>query len=50
MVDGFIVVDDLIFLGKFGFYIYDDEGIRVKRVEIICDGVLVNYFNDCEMV
>lgn len=50
VVDGFIVVDDLIFLGKFGFYIYDDEGIRVKRVEIICDGVLVNYFNDCEMV
>ncbi|WP_169791821.1 TldD/PmbA family protein, partial [Thermococcus celericrescens] len=31
-----------------GSYVYDDEGIRARRVEIIRDGVLVNYLNDRE--
>ncbi|WP_367884647.1 TldD/PmbA family protein [Thermococcus sp. JCM 11816] len=47
-VDGLTVVDDPTLPGKFGSYIYDDEGIRAKRVEIIRDGVLVNYLNDRE--
>ncbi|AMQ18474.1 TldD/PmbA family protein [Thermococcus peptonophilus] len=47
-VDELTVVDDPTLPGKFGSYIYDDEGIRAKRVEIIRDGVLVNYLNDRE--
>ncbi|MDI3475816.1 MAG: TldD protein [Thermococcaceae archaeon] len=47
-VDGLTVVDDPTLPGKFGSYIYDDEGIKAKRVEIIRDGVLVNYLNDRE--
>lgn len=42
------VVDDPTLPGGFGSYVYDDEGIRGKRVEIIRDGVLVGYLNDRE--
>ncbi|AFL95471.1 putative modulator of DNA gyrase, PmbA/TldD protein-like protein 1 [Thermococcus cleftensis] len=47
-VEGLTVVDDPTLPGKYGSYVYDDEGIRGKRVEIIRDGVLVNYLNDRE--
>ncbi|AEH25570.1 TldD/PmbA family protein [Pyrococcus yayanosii] len=47
-VDGLRVVDDPTLPGKFGSYVYDDEGIRARRVEIIRDGILVNYLNDRE--
>ncbi|MBP1911257.1 TldD/PmbA family protein [Thermococcus stetteri] len=47
-VDGLTVVDDPTLPGKFGSYIYDDEGIKGRRVEVIRDGVLVNYLNDRE--
>ncbi|WP_457743135.1 TldD/PmbA family protein [Thermococcus sp.] len=47
-VDELNVVDDPTLPGKFGSYPYDDEGIKAKRVEIIRDGVLVNYLNDRE--
>ncbi|HII61161.1 TldD/PmbA family protein [Pyrococcus horikoshii] len=47
-VEELTVVDDPTLPGKFGSYIYDDEGIPGKRVEIIRDGVLVNYLNDRE--
>ncbi|NJE43274.1 TldD/PmbA family protein [Thermococcus sp. GR6] len=47
-VEELTVVDDPTLPGKFGSYIYDDEGIRAKRVEIIKNGVLLNYLNDRE--
>ncbi|NJE05372.1 TldD/PmbA family protein [Thermococcus sp. M36] len=47
-VDGLTVVDDPTMPGRFGSYIYDDEGVRAKRVELIRDGVLVSYLNDRE--
>ena len=47
-VEGLNVVDDPTLPGKFGSYIYDDEGIRAKRVDLIKDGVLVNYLTDRE--
>ncbi|QDA32117.1 TldD/PmbA family protein [Thermococcus indicus] len=47
-VEELTVVDDPTLPGKYGSYVYDDEGIRAKRVEIIKDGVLVNYLNDRE--
>ena len=47
-VEGLTVVDDPTLPGKFGSYVYDDEGIKAKRVELIKDGVLVNYLNDRE--
>ena len=47
-VDGLNVVDDPTLPGKFGSYVYDDEGIPAKRVEIIKDGVLTGYLNDRE--
>ncbi len=46
--DGLNVVDDPTLPGKFGSYIYDDEGIQAKRVEIIRNGVLLNYLNNRE--
>ncbi|WP_297073004.1 TldD/PmbA family protein [Thermococcus sp.] len=46
--EGLTVVDDPTLPGKFGSYPYDDEGIKARRVEIIRDGVLVNYLNDRE--
>ncbi|CAB49152.1 TldD/PmbA family protein [Pyrococcus abyssi] len=42
------VIDDPTLPGKFGSYVYDDEGLPGKRVEIIKDGVLLNYLNDRE--
>jgi len=42
------VVDDPTLPGKFGSYPYDDEGVEARRVEIIKDGVLLNYLNDRE--
>jgi len=42
------VVDDPTLPGRFGSYIYDDEGIKAKRVELVKDGVLVSYLNDRE--
>ncbi|WP_258083653.1 TldD/PmbA family protein [Thermococcus thermotolerans] len=47
-VEGLTVVDDPTLPGKFGSYVYDDEGIKAKRVEIIKNGVLVNYLTDRE--
>ncbi|NPA47876.1 MAG: TldD/PmbA family protein [Thermococci archaeon] len=47
-VDGLNVVDDPTLPGKFGSYVYDDEGIPAKRVEIIKDGVLTGYLNNRE--
>ncbi|WP_456368068.1 TldD/PmbA family protein [Thermococcus sp.] len=47
-VEELTVVDDPTLKGKFGSYIYDDEGVKAKRVEIIKDGVLVTYLNDRE--
>ncbi|WP_297494531.1 TldD/PmbA family protein [Thermococcus sp.] len=47
-VEELTVVDDPTLPGKFGSYPYDDEGIKARRVEIIRDGVLVNYLNDRE--
>ena len=47
-VDDLTVVDDPTLPGKFGSYVYDDEGIKAKRVELIKDGILVNYLNDRE--
>ena len=47
-VEELTVVDDPTLVGKFGSYIYDDEGIRARRVELIKNGVLVNYLNDRE--
>ncbi|ASJ06040.1 TldD/PmbA family protein [Thermococcus pacificus] len=47
-VENLNVVDDPTLPGKFGSYIYDDEGIKAKRVELIKDGILVNYLNDRE--
>ena len=42
------VVDDPTLPGRFGSYVYDDEGIKARRVEIIKEGRLVNYLNDRE--
>ncbi|NJF25213.1 TldD/PmbA family protein [Thermococcus sp. Bubb.Bath] len=47
-VDELTVVDDPTLPGKFGSYIYDDEGIRARRVEIIKKGVLNEYLTDRE--
>ena len=47
-VEGLNVADDPTLPGKFGSYIYDDEGIRAKRVDLIKNGILVNYLNDRE--
>ncbi len=47
-VEGLTVVDDPTLPGKFGSYVYDDEGIRARRVEIIKNGVLMSYLNDRE--
>jgi len=47
-VESLTVVDDPTLPGRFGSYVYDDEGIMARRVEIIRDGVLVNYLNDRE--
>ncbi|MFA4662742.1 TldD/PmbA family protein [Pyrococcus kukulkanii] len=47
-VEELTVVDDPTLPGKFGSYIYDDEGVRGKKVEIIKNGVLVNYLTDRE--
>ncbi|WP_175059298.1 TldD/PmbA family protein [Thermococcus sp. 2319x1] len=47
-VEELTVVDDPTLPGKFGSYIYDDEGIRARRVEIIKDGVLREYLLDRE--
>ncbi|WP_048149612.1 TldD/PmbA family protein [Palaeococcus ferrophilus] len=47
-VEGLTVVDDPTLPGRFGSYVYDDEGIKARRVEIIKDGVLLNYLNDRE--
>ena len=47
-VEGLTVVDNPTLEGKFGSYIYDDEGIRAKRVEIIKNGVLNEYLLDRE--
>ncbi|ASJ15916.1 TLDD - like protein [Thermococcus chitonophagus] len=47
-VDTLTVIDDPTIPGKFGSYVYDDEGIRGRKVEIIKDGVLMNYLNDRE--
>ncbi|AEC51681.1 tldd protein [Pyrococcus sp. NA2] len=47
-VKGLTVVDDPTLPGKFGSYPYDDEGIPGKRVEIVKDGILVNYLTDRE--
>ncbi|AEK73544.1 zinc-dependent protease [Thermococcus sp. 4557] len=47
-VEGLTVVDDPTLPGRFGSYVYDDEGVKARRVEIIRDGVLVNYLNDRE--
>ncbi|NJE85258.1 TldD/PmbA family protein [Thermococcus sp. CX2] len=47
-VEELTVVDDPTLPGKFGSYIYDDEGIKARRVEIIKDGVLINYLTDRE--
>lgn len=42
------VVDDPTLPGKFGSYVYDDEGIPGRRVEIIKNGVLNAYLTDRE--
>jgi len=42
------VVDDPTLPGKFGSYIYDDEGIKARKVEIIKDGILKEYLLDRE--
>ncbi|WP_297418933.1 TldD/PmbA family protein [Thermococcus sp.] len=47
-VEGLNVVDDPTLPGKFGSYVYDDEGVRAKRIELITDGILMNYLNDRE--
>ncbi|ASJ05316.1 TldD/PmbA family protein [Thermococcus barossii] len=47
-VEELTVIDDPTLPGKFGSYVYDDEGMRARRVEIIRDGVLVDYLNDRE--
>ena len=47
-VEGLNVVDDPTLPGKFGSYLYDDEGIKAKCVELIRGGFLVNYLNDRE--
>jgi TldD protein len=33
---------------EFGFYMYDDEGIKAQKVELVKNGVLVNYLNSRE--
>ncbi|USG99426.1 TldD/PmbA family protein [Thermococcus argininiproducens] len=47
-VDELTVVDDPTLKKKFGSYIYDDEGIKARKVEIIKDGVLNEYLLDRE--
>ena len=47
-VEELTVVDDPTLEGKFGSYIYDDEGVKARRVEIIKDGVLNEYLLDRE--
>ncbi|AIF68660.1 TLDD - like protein [Palaeococcus pacificus DY20341] len=47
-VEELTVVDDPTLKGKFGSYIYDDEGVKAKRVEIIKNGVLNEYLLDRE--
>jgi len=47
-VEELTVVDDPTLEEKFGSYIYDDEGIKARRVEIIKDGVLNEYLLDRE--
>lgn len=42
------VVDDPTIPGKFGSYVYDDEGIRGRKVEVIRKGVLREYLTDRE--
>ncbi len=47
-VEELTVVDDPTLRGKFGSYIYDDEGIKGRRVEIIKNGILNEYLLDRE--
>ncbi|AHF80817.1 TldD/PmbA family protein [Thermococcus paralvinellae] len=47
-VEELTVVDDPTLEGKFGSYIYDDEGIKARRVEIIKNGFLNEYLLDRE--
>ncbi len=47
-VEELTVVDDPTIEGKFGSYIYDDEGVKAKKVEIIKNGVLNEYLLDRE--
>jgi len=47
-VEELTVVDDPTLEGKFGSYLYDDEGVKSKRVEIIKNGVLNEYLLDRE--
>jgi TldD protein len=47
-VEELTVVDDPTLEGKFGSYVYDDEGIKARRVEIIKNGVLNEYLLDRE--
>jgi len=46
--EGLTVVDDPRMPGKFGSYLYDDEGVEARRVEIIRNGVLNEYLSDRE--
>ncbi len=41
------IVDDPIYNG-FGHYIYDDEGVKAKKVTLIDKGILKNYMNSRE--
>jgi len=41
------IVDDPTYV-DFGHYIYDDEGIKAKKVHLIKKGKLVNYLNSSE--
>ncbi|WP_297498350.1 TldD/PmbA family protein [Thermococcus sp.] len=47
-VEELTVVDDPTLPGKFGSYIYDDEGVKAARVEVIKGGILRTYLNDRE--
>ncbi len=47
-VDDLNVIDDPTLAGKFGSYVYDDEGMPARKVYIIKDGILKEYLNDRE--